>query len=86
MISEKYHPYKIQLVQELAGDDFDRQIKYYERLMDISNDDEHFAANIMFSHDATFCLNRIVNRHNYQIGQMRISSFQMLNARITLNL
>lgn len=62
--SEKYHPYKIQLVQELSEDDFDRRLEFCERLMDICNVDEHFASNVVFSDEATFCLNGLVNRHN----------------------
>lgn len=67
---EKYHPYKIQLVQELSEDDFDRRIEFCERLMEICNNDHDFAHNVVFSDEATFCLNGTVNRHNCRYWSM----------------
>lgn len=61
---EKYFPYKVQLVQELSEDDFDRRMDFCERLMDICNNDRNFIQNLIFSDEATFYLNGMVNRHN----------------------
>lgn len=61
---EKYHPYKPQLVQELLDGDSDRRIEFCERMMEICNNDQHFTYNLLFSDEATFCLNGTVNRHN----------------------
>lgn len=61
---EKYHPYKIRLVHELAEEDFDRRLQFCEILMDICNRDNNFVRNMVFSDEATFCLNGTVNRQN----------------------
>lgn len=61
---EKYHPYKIRRVQELYEDDFDRRLEFCETIMDICNRDNNFVRNVVFSDEATFCLNGTVNRHN----------------------
>lgn len=61
---EKYHPYKIHLVQQLSEDDFDRRLEFCETMMDICNRDNNFTRNVVFSDEATFCLNGTVNRHN----------------------
>lgn len=62
--SEKIHPYKPHLVQELNEDDFDRRSEFCEIMMDKCNADPYFAYNILFSDEATFMLNGTVNRHN----------------------
>lgn len=54
--SEKYHPYKIKLLQELSDDNFDRRLEFYE-LIDIYNVDEHFSSNVVFCNEVTFCYN-----------------------------
>lgn len=61
---EKYHPYKICLVHELNEDDFDRRLQFCENMQNICNDDGNFARNILFTDEASFCLNGTVNRHN----------------------
>lgn len=62
--SEKYHPYKIQLIQELNDDDPDRRIQFCERVMDLCHANPGFHRRILFSDEATFCLNGTVNRQN----------------------
>lgn len=40
----KFHPYKIRLVQELSNDDFDRRIEFCE-LMERINEDPNYLSN-----------------------------------------
>lgn len=60
----KFHPYKVKLVQELSEDDFDRRVQFCEEIMDMCNNNPHFLNCIVFSDEATFSLNGAVNRHN----------------------
>ena len=39
---EKYHPYKIHLLQELSEDDFDRRIEFSEIMADRADQDGNF--------------------------------------------
>ena len=64
MKSVKWHPYKIQLLQELSEDDFDRRSEFCETVMELSNQNLEFVRHIIFSDEATFYLNGTVNRHN----------------------
>lgn len=61
---EKYHPYKVHLVQELTEDDPDRRIEFCEIMQNVCNHNPRFLRNILFSDEATFCLNGSVNRQN----------------------
>lgn len=61
---EKYHPYKVQLVQELNEDDPDRRQEFCELMMDRMNADLQFINKIVFSDEATFHLNGTVNKQN----------------------
>lgn len=60
----KFYPYKIHLVQELSEDDFDRRMEFYDVMMRKTDDDSNFVFNVIFSDEATFELNGLVNRHN----------------------
>lgn len=62
--SEKWHPFKIQLVQELSDDDPDRRMEFCQVLMDMCNQNPGFVQNIIFSDEATFKLNGEINRQN----------------------
>lgn len=62
--SEKLHPYKPTLLQELSEDDYDRRVEFCEFMMERINNNPNFLNNIVFSDEATFCLNGNVNRHN----------------------
>lgn len=62
--SQKWHPYKIHLVQELNEDDFDRRNEFCETLNGMIDQNPHFEQCIIFSDEATFSLNGTVNRHN----------------------
>lgn len=64
--NEKYHPYKVGLVQELLEDDPDRRLQFCEEMMRRCDQNNAFPHNILFSDEATFCLNGVVNRHNYR--------------------
>ncbi|EFN82646.1 hypothetical protein EAI_11103, partial [Harpegnathos saltator] len=59
----KFHPYKIHLVQELNEDDFDRRIEFCDLMMEKIAKDPNYLSNVVFSDEATFQLNGH-NRHN----------------------
>jgi hypothetical protein len=61
---EKWHPFKVHLVQELSDDDPDRRMQFSEILMDKCNNDPLFAKTVIFSDESTFTLNGEVNRQN----------------------
>uniref|UniRef100_V5I868 Transposable element Tc1 transposase n=1 Tax=Anoplophora glabripennis TaxID=217634 RepID=V5I868_ANOGL len=63
---EKYHPYKVCLVQELLEDDYDRRLQFCEEMMRRCDDNNGFQRDVLFSDEATFYLNGVVNRHNYR--------------------
>ncbi|KAJ8922531.1 hypothetical protein NQ315_007561 [Exocentrus adspersus] len=60
----KFHPYKIQLVQELNEDDFDRRLQFCEIVSERAINNENFLFNVCFSDECTFFLNGEINRHN----------------------
>jgi hypothetical protein len=64
MKREKFHPFKIQLLHELAEDDFDRRTEFCEIMINKINQDDNFINHVLFSDESTFCLNGHVNRHN----------------------
>lgn len=59
-----FHPYKIQLVQELNEDDFDRRLQFCEIISERVANNNNFLFNVCFSDECTFFLNGVVNRHN----------------------
>lgn len=61
---QKFHPYKVHLVQELSDDDFDRRVQFSETMMELSNANPCLIRNIVFSDEATFFLNGTVNKQN----------------------
>lgn len=60
----KIHPYKVSLLQELAEDDPDRRMQFCQQIMNFLDETPQFVDRILFSDEATFCLNGFVNRHN----------------------
>lgn len=60
----KWHPYKAVLVHELNEDDPDRRIEFCEDMMARCTADPEFVSRVLFSDEATFCLNGAVNRQN----------------------
>jgi len=61
--NNKWHSYKLYLVQELSKNDFDRRMQFYNLIMKMINDPLLFD-NIVFSDEATFELTGNVNKHN----------------------
>jgi transposase len=61
---EKAHPYKVQLIHELTEDDPDKRMEFCEILQNQITNNPAMLRNILFSDEATFCLNGSVNRHN----------------------
>lgn len=61
---EKFHPYKACVVQELFEDDLDRRLEFCETITNKLERDAHFHKNILFTDEATFCLNGTINKQN----------------------
>jgi len=64
MKRENYRQFKIHLLQELSGDDFNRRIVFCETMMNKFEQDDDFVNRVLFSDESTFCLSGQVNRHN----------------------
>jgi len=62
--NSKFHPYKINLVQELVANDFDCRLEFCDIMMQKIDDQPEFHNKIVFLDEATFMLNGSVNRHN----------------------
>lgn len=60
----KFHPYHIELHQELHEEDFPRRVTYCQWLRGQIAVNPNFLKTIMFSDEATFRSNGAVNRHN----------------------
>jgi len=60
----KFYLYKINLVQKLNKDNFDRRMEFCKLIMKKIDNDPNFLFNIVFSDEATFELNDSVNKHN----------------------
>lgn len=61
---EHYCPYKVKLVQELHEGDEDRRLQFCEDVMLRCDQNPNFLENIVFTDEATFCLNGSVHPHN----------------------
>jgi hypothetical protein len=68
LIKNKYHPYKIQLVQHLAEDTFDRRVEFCEWAVEMYDSDPNFSKKIIFSDEAIFYLNGHVNKQNVNVN------------------
>ena len=51
---EKYHPYKMILVQELKNNDYERRLKYSDWIVKQFNDDPLFVKNTVFTDECVF--------------------------------
>jgi len=60
----KFDIFKVRLVHELNGNDFDWYVEICEIIMARIDTDPDFLFNIIFSDETTFQLNGILNRHN----------------------
>ncbi|EFN82459.1 hypothetical protein EAI_16788, partial [Harpegnathos saltator] len=63
----KFRPYKIRLIHELNEDDFDRRVHFCETMIAQIDAEPDFLSNIVFSDEATFQLNGVVNRLNCRL-------------------
>ncbi|KAF2366556.1 Protein of unknown function DUF4817 [Trinorchestia longiramus] len=61
----KYHPYKIQLTQELQLTDYQKRLDFAQKVLQLA-DDENFITNLIMT-DAHFHLNGEVNKQNCRI-------------------
>lgn len=59
-----YHPYHIALHQELHGADYDNRVNFCNLILNKINEDPAFLLKVLFSNEATFKSNALVNRHN----------------------
>lgn len=60
-----YHPYHIQLHQELLDQDFERRRVFCQWARDKLTEDESFFSKVLFSDESTFHRNGFVNCHNF---------------------
>lgn len=60
----KFHPYHMELHQELYGDDFGRRVEFCEHMQGLIHANNRFLDLIIFSDEAAFRSNGSVNRHN----------------------
>ncbi|KAJ8941271.1 hypothetical protein NQ318_016936 [Aromia moschata] len=81
----KYHPYHIQLHQELLNVDFPRREAFCQWALEMLNQDVDFFTRVMFSNEATFHKNGFVNRHNcHSYDTLCYELFIMLLPSITI--
>lgn len=62
----RFHPYKLQLVQELQNDDFRTRLAFSSFMLERLRADPGLAGNLFFSDEAHFSLHGSVNRHNFR--------------------
>ena len=62
----KFHPYKLQYVQELQNGDEERRIRFCERMMALIDVRPIFPYQIVFTDEATFTLTGEVNNQNFR--------------------
>ncbi|EFN89877.1 hypothetical protein EAI_00748, partial [Harpegnathos saltator] len=62
----KFHPYKLQYVQELQDGDVERRIGFCERMMALIDVRPMFPYQIVFTDEATFTLTGEVNNQNFR--------------------
>lgn len=64
MKKQKFHPYKIKIVQELTANDYAARMAFAEEMLDRLSHSQNFLRYIIFSDEAHFHLHGGVNRHN----------------------
>lgn len=62
--AQKFHPYKLTILQELTEDDPDRRLQFCEQMIGLFDRNDVNIENILFSDESTFMLNGEVNRQN----------------------
>jgi len=60
----KFHPFKINLNQELHGQDYENRVVFCNEMLARINQDQNFNSNILFTDESSFKSNGVVNRHN----------------------
>jgi hypothetical protein len=63
-LKHKFHPYHLEIHQDLYGNDFQNRIHFSGTILNLVNNDWCFMHTILFSDEATFKSNGSVNRHN----------------------
>lgn len=63
--SHNYHPYHIQMHQNLYGTDFEQRLQFCLWFLEKSGTDENFFDKILFTDESTFHNNGLMNRHNF---------------------
>lgn len=61
----KFHPYHIQLHQQLSDADFNRRLDFCLWALDMLGNNENFFNYVLFTDESTFHSNGLVNRHNF---------------------
>lgn len=61
----KYHPFHMQMHQYLYERDFDRRLEFCLWALDRLGEDSDFFKHVLFSDEATFHNNGLVNNHNF---------------------
>ncbi|ERL95810.1 hypothetical protein D910_00355 [Dendroctonus ponderosae] len=61
-----FHPYKIQLCQELYENYFENRTEFCMWVLDKVAENEKFCENVLFRDKCTFHNNGLVNRHNFR--------------------
>lgn len=65
LLAQKFHPYQVQLHQELSDNDFERRMLFCQWAQNTTAEDEDFFKYVMFTDESTFHRNGFVNRHNF---------------------
>lgn len=63
---EKFHPYKVNYVQKIFDNDQVRRLNFCEQMMELCDQNPNLLEGILFTDEATFCLNGNVNKQNYR--------------------
>ncbi|KAJ8915873.1 hypothetical protein NQ315_015484 [Exocentrus adspersus] len=61
----KFHPYHVQLHQELLENDFERRIHFCQWVHNVVAENEDFFKFVLFTDECMFHRNGFVNRHNF---------------------
>jgi len=62
-----FKPYRIQMVQQLSGEDHRRRLDFCLQLQDLMSSDDHFLEKVQFIDEATFHVSGAVNHQNVGI-------------------
>ncbi|EFA08485.1 Transposable element Tc3 transposase-like Protein [Tribolium castaneum] len=62
--SNKFHPYKISLHQELRPGDYESRMEFCQHLIHLFEENNDLLNFVLFSDEATFKSNELMNRHN----------------------